>query len=358
MTGSEPSTEPSTGTSTEAGAGPGAGPETGPGMVNRTGLAGAWSRLGGNARRVVYAFGGAAAIIALGAVVHPGFASWPSLRGMLVLASFTGFVAAGQMFVVLVGGIDLSMPWVLNAAAILLTTTTLGHDSRTLWGLAVALGAGLLVGLANGIGVAWLGVSPVVMTLGMNGVLEGLSLGLSSGLTCGSCSSSAPHSVRTAVTGYLGGIPVELLVWAGLAVLLSVLLSMSTFGRRVYAVGNSPRAAFLAGISVRRVTVSLYMLSGLFAALAGVALVGYGGQPSLGLGDPYLFQSIAAVVVGGISILGGRGHYLGAVAGSVTLVAIVTLLQAERVPEYGRSIIYGLVILVILLAYGRERRDG
>jgi ribose transport system permease protein len=106
---------------------------------------------------------------------------------------------------------------------------------------------------------------------------------------------------------------------------------------------------------VRAVTVALYALSGVFAALAGIALVAFGGQASLGLGDPYLFESIAAVVVGGVSILGGRGNYAGVAAGSVTLVALVTLLQAERVPEYGRSIIYGLVILAILFTYGRER---
>ena len=88
---------------------------------------------------------------------------------------------------------------------------------------------------------------------------------------------------------------------------MTVLLTLTTFGRRVYAVGVNPRAAFLSGIGVRGVTVALYTLSGVFAALAGIALVGYGGQPSLGLGDPYLFESIAAVVVGGVSILGGRG---------------------------------------------------
>ena len=106
---------------------------------------------------------------------------------------------------------------------------------------------------------------------------------------------------------------------------MTVLLTLTTFGRRVYAVGVNPRAAFLSGVGVRGVTVALYMLSGVFAALAGIALVAYGGQPSLGLGDPYLFESIAAVVVGGVSILGGRGHYLGVVAGSITLVAVITL---------------------------------
>jgi ribose transport system permease protein len=308
-------------------------------------------------QRIVYAFGAAALILLGGTLLHPGFAGWTSLRAMLVVASFIGLVAAGQMLVVLVGGIDLSMPWVLNGAAIMLTTTSLGQTSRLPLALLAAIGTGALVGLANGLGVAWLGVPAVVMTLGMNGVLQGLSLGLSKGLTCASCASYAPEPLRRLVVGRVLGVPSQLLVWLGVALLVTVLLTLTTFGRRVYAVGNNPRAAFLAGVPVRAVTVALYTLSGVFAALAGIALVGYGGQPSLGLGDPYLFESIAAVVVGGVSILGGRGHYAGVVAGSVTLVAIVTLLQAERVPEYGRDIIYGLVILAILFTYGRERAD-
>jgi ribose transport system permease protein len=306
-------------------------------------------------RRVVYAFAGAAAILAGGSILHPGFASWTSLRAMLVLASFIGIVGAGQMLVVLVGGIDLSMPWVISGAAIVVTTTSLGQTSRMPQAIFLALTVGAAVGFTNGMGVAWLKVPAVVMTLGMNGVLEGLSLGLSKGLTCGSCASYVPAPLHRLVVGRLAGLPSELFVWAGVALFVTVMLTLTTFGRRVYAVGNNPRAAFLSGVGVRGVTVALYTLSGVFAAVAGVALVAYGGQPSLGLGDPYLFESIAAVVVGGVSILGGRGHYLGVAAGSVTLIAIVTLLQAESVPEYGRSVIYGLVILAILFTYGRER---
>jgi ribose transport system permease protein len=309
-------------------------------------------------RRVLYAFAGAAGILIIGAILHPGFASWSSLRVMLVVASFIGFVAAGQMLVVLVGGIDLSIPWVLNGAAIVLTTTGLGQTSRMPLAIAMALGLGAAVGVANGVGIAWLGVPAVVMTLGMDGVLQGLSLGLSKGLTCPSCGSYAPAPLRNLFVGQVIGIPAELFVWVGVALFVTVLLTLTTFGRRVYAVGVSPRAAFLSGVGVRAVTIALYGLSGVFAAVAGIALVGYGGQPSLGLGDPYLFTSIAAVVIGGVSILGGRGHYVGVVAGSLTLVALITFLQAQRVPEYGRSIIYGLVILAILFTYGRDTSNG
>ena len=322
--------------------------------AGRTGRA--WAgRLTPGARRVLYAYAAAAMVLAVGSLLHPGFAGWSSLRVMLVVASFTGFVAAGQMLVVLVGGIDLSIPWVLNAAAIVLTTTSLGHTSRLPLAIAVALGLGALVGCVNGVGVAVLGVPAVVMTLGMDGVLQGLSLGLSRGLTCPSCGSYAPRPLRDLFTSRVLGVPAELFVWVGVALFVTVLLTLTTFGRRVYAVGVNANAAFLAGLPVRAVTIALYGLSGVFAAVAGVALVGYGGQPSLGLGDPYLFASIAAVVVGGVSILGGRGHYAGVVAGALTLVAIITFLQAQRVPEYARSIIYGLVILVILFTYGRDK---
>ncbi len=323
--------------------------------IDRRTLRGKLGALTPTTRRVTYAWSAALALLVVGSLFHRDFATWSSLRVMLVVASFIGFVAAGQMLVVLVGGIDLSIPWVLNGAAIVLTTTSLGQTARLPQAVALALGAGAAVGLANGLGVAWLGVPAVVMTLGMNGVMQGLTLGLSKGLTCASCASYAPGPLRNLFVEKVFGVPAQLLLWAGVALLLTVLLTLTTFGRRVYAVGVSPRAAFLSGVSVRGVTVALYTLSGVFAAMAGIALVAYGGQSSLGLGDPYLFESIAAVVVGGVSILGGRGHYAGVVAGSLTLVAVVTFLQAQRVPEFGRSIIYGLVILAILLTYGREK---
>jgi ribose transport system permease protein len=308
-------------------------------------------------RRVLYAFGAAILVFVVGELLHPGFASAESVKAILVIASFVGFVAAGQTFVILVGGIDLSVPWVLNAAAILLVTSSLGRDGRAAQAVLLTLALGLVTGLANGVGIAYFAVPAVVMTLGMNGIMEGLTLGLSKGLTCASCASYAPPAVQDVVRTDVAGVPADLLLWLGITIVITFLLSATTFGRRIYAIGNNETASFLAGISVRVVTVALYMLSGLFAALAGIVLVGYGGQATLGMGDPYLFQSIAACVIGGISILGGRGHYLGTVAGSITLVALVSVLLAENMPDWGRSVVYGVSILFILLLYGRERRQ-
>jgi ribose transport system permease protein len=306
-------------------------------------------------RKVLYAFGAALLVLAVGGLLRDGFISRSNIQTILVIASFIGFVAAGQTFVILIGGIDFSVAWTLNAAAILLTTTSLGQNGRATYAVLLTLGMGLLVGLVNGLGVAYLAVPAVVMTLGMNGVLQGLTLGLSEGLTCASCTSAVPSAVRTTVRGDVAGVPAVLFLWLGVICLVAFLLSATTFGRRVYAVGNNPEASYLAGINTRLLTVALFMLSGMFAAMGGIVLVAYSGNPTLGLGDPYLLQSVAAIVIGGVSILGGRGLFLGTVAGAITLVTLLTLLRALQMPEYSRGIVYGVVILVILFAYGRER---
>ena len=268
-------------------------------------------------RRTLVTFGAAILVFVVGAFLHPGFASAASVKAILVIASFVGLVAAGQTFVLLVGGIDLSVPWVLNAAGVLFATASLGRDSRAAYALLLALGLGAMVGLVNGLCIAYLAVPAVVMTLAMNGIMEGLTLGRTQGLTCETCGSYAPTSLQNAIHAQVAGIPVELILWFGVILLVTFVLSFTTFGRKIYSTGNNAVASYLAGVNVRVVTVVLYMLSGFFAALAGILLVAYSGQATLGLGDPFLFQSIAAAVIGGVSILGGRGHYLGTVAGAI-----------------------------------------
>jgi ribose transport system permease protein len=315
------------------------------------------SALTPDVRRILYAFAAALLLFLIGNAVHPGFAGRRSVEEILIIASFVGLVAAGQTLVILVGGIDLSVPWVLNGAAILFVTTSLGENSRAIPATLTSLGAGMLVGLVNGLAISFLDIPAVVMTLGMDGVAEGLTLGLSNGLTCGACASYAPPVIQSVVHGHLWGIPTELYLWLLVIAALTFVLNFTSFGRSIYALGNNAQASFLAGVNVKWVTTALYVLSGMFSALAGIILVGFGGQASLGMGDPYLFQSIAAVVIGGVYILGGRGHYLGTVAGSITLVALVSVLLAMRMPEYGRSMIYGIVILILLLLYGREEEE-
>jgi ribose transport system permease protein len=316
-----------------------------------------WPQVKPDRLRGLYALAAGVVVFVIGEILQAGFASADGIKTVLTVASFVGLVAAGQTFVVLIGGIDLSVPWMLNSAAVLLGTMSAGSDSRAAWAVPLVLVVGLLIGTLNGLGIAFLAVPAVVMTLGMNGVLQGLTLGLTGGFTCSTCSSSAPPVLDSMVNGTVLGIPGELIIWLVVAVLVTVALSWTAFGRRVYATGNNARAAFLSGVNVRLLTVGLYALSGLFASLTGLLLMAYGGKATLGMGDPYLFQSIAAIVVGGIYILGGRGHYLGALAGAVTLTALVSVLLANNMPDYGRDIVYGSTVLVILLLYGRAERE-
>lgn len=308
-------------------------------------------------RRIVYGYAAAVILFAGGEFIRPGFASIRSIEAILVVATFVGLVAAGQTFVILIGGIDLSVPWVLNAAAVLLVTASLGRDDRAVYALALTLGMGAAIGLLNGLCIALLDIPPVVMTLAMNGIMEGLTLGFSAGLTCGACASYAPPVIQDAVHGRFLGVSHALYLWLAVIVLVSFVLSFTAFGRSTYAIGNSLRVSYLAGVRVTTTTIALYVLSGFFSTLAGVMLVGFGGQASLGMGDPYVFQSIAAVVIGGVYILGGRGHYFGVVAGAISLVALVSVLLAMNMPDYGRSVIYGVIILGLLLLFGREERE-
>jgi ribose transport system permease protein len=326
-------------------------------MIKEEVLQRSWlSRWTQTQRTLAYSFLSVALLLAVSAILKPGILSESSLRVIAELASFVGFVGVGQTMVFLLGGIDFSVVWVLNAAAILVVAEAAGSNSNLAVALVLTLGMGVVVGLVNGIGVAYFNIPAIVMTIGTNGIVEGLALGLSSGLTCGSCGAHPAPALTSGLQGRIGGVPGSVLVWIGVILFISLLLSGSTAGRRIYATGVNPMASYLAGVEVKRVTAAVYVISGFFAAVAGIMLAAFGDGASLGLGDPYLLESIAAAVIGGVCVLGGRGHYIGTVAGSLALIILVTILNAEQIPEYARDIIYGAVIIVIVLLYGREKR--
>ncbi|MBR8653026.1 ABC transporter permease, partial [Achromobacter sp. Marseille-Q0513] len=276
---------------------------------------------------------------------------WGYWNALIVLSSFLAILALGQGAVILTGGLDLSLPWTIGLSGILFAGMTQGMDAAMPGALAAVLLVGCLIGLVNGLAVAALGLSPIVATLAVNGILQGLALLYSGGTPAG----FAPPLLRGFMTGQVMGVTPVVPAMALFAVLAVLLLSHTAFGRRVYAGGNSVRAARLAGVPVGRTLIGAYVLSGLCAALAGILLTGFSGQASLGMGDDYLLPSIAAVVVGGGLITGGRGHYLGMLAGVLLLTALQTLLAGSNLPYATRAILYGLVVLGAVIAL-RERR--
>lgn len=306
-------------------------------------------------RTIVIAAGLIIILLIISGIRQPGFLSLNNLRQQMVLATFLGTIAAGQTLVILTGGIDLSVAWTLNFTAILFTQVIGGSDDprKIMIATLLALLTGTIVGIVNGLGVAILRIPSLVMTLGMNTVMLGVALVY----TNGSPQGLAPRFARQLATGKIAGqVPWALVFWAILSFLVIVLLKYSTFGRRIYAIGNNPRAAFLSGIHVRWTLVGVYAFAGLTAALGGILLAGYSNNTYLGMGDAYVLQSIAAVVIGGTSILGGSGTYAGTILGAIMIVLLQNALQVAGIEPAGQQILYGLVILLMLFVYGRSAK--
>jgi len=194
----------------------------------------------------------------------------------------------------------------------------------------------------------------MIFTLGTNAIAQGLMVVHTSGFAPQERSTAAMHLI--AVGRSVFGVPNALWVWAAVGVIVVLLLSRTIFGRRVYAIGNRESAVYLSGVDTRRVVIGCFAISGSCSALSGVLLAGYSTHAYQAMGDPYLLPAIAAVVLGGTSILGGRGTFLGTIAGVILITLLQSILSVVQVPEAGRQIIYGLVIVSMLLLYGRERR--
>ena len=266
------------------------------------------------------------------------------LLQQLQVGSFLGIVAAGMMVVILLGHIDLSVAWTLAAAAMMATAA--GGDLA----LPVGLGVGLAAGFVNGIGVAYLRVPSMIFTLGVNAVMRGLMVAHTGGFAP---QTAATGLMRDMAAGHTLGIPNAIFVWIAVSVLVVILLQKTTLGRAIYAIGNREGVAYLAGIPTRRVTLLAFMLCGLLSGLAGVLLAGYSTKAYQGMGDAFVLPAITAVVIGGTNVLGGSGRYAGTVVGVVLIVLLNSVLSIMQMPEAGRQVIYGSVIIAMLLVYGR-----
>ena len=194
----------------------------------------------------------------------------------------------------------------------------------------------------------------MIFTLAINAIAQGLMVVHTSGFAPQEHATPAMHFI--AVERSILGIPNAVWMWAAIGGWTLVLLRRTTFGRRVYGIGNSERAVFLSRGNVDRVVVACFAIAGTCSAFAGVLLAGYSTKAYQAMGDPYLLPAIAAVVLGGTSILGGRGTYLGTVAGVVLMTLLQSILSIVQVPEAARQVIYGVVIILMLLVYGRGQK--
>lgn len=289
----------------------------------------------------------------LGGILRPGFANPAQAVNIVRLAAFLGIIAAGQTLVIISGGegIDLSVGAIVTLGAILVFRVTDKQDSMVLPALGVALLAGTAIGAINGVGITALGVPPLVMTLGMAGVVQGLILVVTQGELIGGSASIMGTLIAKPL---ILGIPGIVIIWIVFGLLMWLLLERTTYGRHLFAVGVNRVTSRLSGVGVPWTVALTYTLSGMLAALGGFFVLGFTGNVFLNLGDRYLFPSIAAVVVGGTLMAGGQGSYWGTMAGALVLTLITSLLTAVQLPEAFRLMILGLILLALLSVYGRQ----
>jgi ribose transport system permease protein len=311
-------------------------------------------RLGPTGRRVVAAIVLALVLQLVGSILIGGYSSEFTIRSMLVLASLLGVASIGQTLVVLIGGIDLSTPFVIGFANVV-AAQLYGDGMNFALACAIVGILALAIGAVNGALSSSLAVHPLIVTLGVGTAVQGVVLLWTGGFPAG----SAPEAVTKFVSigGHAGPLPVPWLVpsFFVLIAVMSVVLARTPFGRRLYAVGSNPQAAPYALISPQSIWTATYALSGLFAAMAGVLLLGFTGSAYGDVGQPYLFQTIAAVVViGGTTLVGGRGDLIGTAAGALVLTEINTLLIGLGLSPAMVEAALGILILTLVSIYGRE----
>ena len=280
-------------------------------------------------------------------LLKPGFLSATNISNLLRQSSFLGIVCIGQTLVILTGGIDISVDNMIVLANVLSAEIMAKQDANIPRALLVSLAVGALFGALNGIGVYYLKVPSLVMTLATGNILHGVAYIYCSGAPVGY---SAPLITKLVSNNFWGLFTGTTFLWIALAALCIVILKFTVFGRSIYAVGTSQLVSRYSGINAASTTIFCYVISGVCAALTGLILVGYTGTSYMSIGGDYEASSIAAVVAGGTLISGGRGGYAGTIAGVIIMVVVSSLMTMLNVGEAGRELIQGLIIVVLLLA--------
>lgn len=323
--------------------------------VARTDRRAVWMRY--LAERPLFVLGGVLlTLVLVTGLIEPAYLSVRGMRNTLLLAAPVGVLAAAQTVLMLTRGIDISVAMVATLAAYVVGSQA---SNGIAFALVLGLVVGALVGAVNGLVVGIFRVHPLIVTLAMSAILLGLLSQWAQTIFRGG--TSAPGFVRTLGGGSFAGglIPYNALVWAAVAVLVIVGLRRTGLGRMIYAVGDNPTAARLAGVRSWQVLLLVYAFSGLLAALAGFLIAGQVGSVDLRLAQEFLLPSIAAAVIGGTSLFGGVGSYSGTILGALILSVLDRMLTFLNATQAMKQVVFGMIVLALAWAYAAaQRRTG
>ena len=294
-------------------------------------------------------------LIILSGILSPKTLEFSHIMDILKNSSVLGIVAIAQTLLILTRGIDLSVGAHVIFIMLLVDGISMGNPSKTFLVIAVALVVGVLVGLLNGILVVKLKIEPLVGSLGVMSLITGISFIYTKGFGKG----TSPPFVSTLGSGQVFGfLPVSVIIWAVISIVFIIMLKKTVFGRYIYTIGSNPKSASIVGINVSRVSLLIYVISGLLVAIAGIVLAGYLSNPTLSGGETYPLDSIAAVIIGGTTFAGGKGGIGGSIVGALIIGILASLLNMMGLGYFLKLILQGVIILLLVFSYtGRSRTN-
>ncbi len=294
-----------------------------------------------------------AALLVLGSLINPKFLAPMNVANILTMSTLLGFVSIGQTLVVLSGdnGLDLSVGAVMSLGAVFAAWFMNGSNENIGLAMVIILGTGALIGFVNAVGIVFARIPALVMTLAMASVITSVQQIFTGGHPKGS-----PADITGAIaTGKVLPFMTWLVpIWIGVIILIHFLLTRTAYGKQLYATGANRNAAYLSGINVKKISILTYTLCGLLSAFAGFWLCAYNGVIYVNAGVSYVMPSVAAVVIGGTSLAGGKGTYNGTVIGAIILTIIDSLLVMLDTNEAGRFVMNGILLVVLLAIYTRQ----
>ena len=291
------------------------------------------------------AFGTLIVLVIIFAIASPNFLTFSNIATVLLSTAVIGILALGTTFVIITGGIDLSIGTGMALCAVM-TGVIITNLGMPVWvGVLGGIGTGVLMGLVNGVNITFLRLPPFIATLAMMMIAGGLALVIS-GVRPIYFSTSAPDFKRIALGVIIPGIPNAVLITAVLALIAGLVLSKTLLGRYTFAIGSNEEATRLSGVNTRRWTIFVYMFAGAFTGVAGIVIASRldSAQPQIGTG--YELQAIAAVIIGGTSLLGGRGSIVGTVIGALIMSVLVNGLRILSIQTEWQNVVVGVVVLL------------
>ncbi len=313
--------------------------------------------------RVVIAYLLAAVLMVVGGILVPGFLTFKHVMTVIQASAFLGLITLGQTIVIISGkeGLDLSVGGIFVLGVILSAAILRGSDANLPLAFIAVVACGFVLGLVNGIGVSYLNISPLIMTLAWGTATSGIALFTTKGIHIGKTSPMLETIGVGSLSIKIGStnlsMPWVVVLWIAVIIVAQFVLRRTSAGKTLYGIGANNRAAALSGVRTKVFRMVVYGVSGIFSAVTGMIMLGYVGEPNINLGAIYILPSVVAAIIGGISFAGGTGSYMGAVAGSIFLTTLDSILSTLQLGEGGRQVTIGVVLLLLLASYARRKRE-